>query len=186
MTPRSDLSIVAPQRRRPRAGPVIVALDDDGNAANLLLHGSDLAARLGVALRVVYVWTACRPPECSHHRRCHADLCEASRLLTDLLEERTTAGMDQIEREVVHYSDPAEALVALSDEASYLVMGASSDDVGADRAFGRTTRSVLGRARCPLLVVPCRPPPVTRTGWWSHDGIAVPAWSTVAAPSAEG
>src|SRR5690348_12860801 len=50
-----------------RHGPVVVALDDDNNAGPLLRHGSAAATRLGVALRVVHVWSDCRPPDCPHH-----------------------------------------------------------------------------------------------------------------------
>src|SRR4029453_14794388 len=66
--------VVRDQRSRVRAGPVIVAPDDDDNAGPLLCHGLTLATRLGVPLRAVYVWSDCRPPDCVHHRCCHRDL----------------------------------------------------------------------------------------------------------------
>src|SRR5688572_2193941 len=64
--------------------PVLVAVDDDDNAGALLRHGSAIAEQLGVPLRAAYVWADCRSSDCAHHRHCHRDLGEASRLLTML------------------------------------------------------------------------------------------------------
>ena len=143
-----------------------MALDDDDNAGALLRHGSGLAARLGVALRAVYVWSECRPPECAHHRHCHRDLAEAHRLLSALLDEHLTAETTrQVEQDILHADDPAEALVALSATASILVVGASSDYPTSPTALGATTRAVLGRTRCPVVVVPHRRLSATRITW---------------------
>lgn len=147
-------------------GPVMVALDDDGNAGMLLRHGYEVAARLGVAMRVVHVWSDCRPPDCPHHRRCHHDLGEADRLLAALLDEHLPIGTARrIERDVLHAPDPAEALVALAASASMLVVGSSSDRPTGGGALGTTTRALLGRTRCPVLVVPYHRLSATRVRW---------------------
>lgn len=142
---------------RPAAvsGPVIVALDDDGHAGELLRHGWAMAERLGVPVRVAYVWSDCRPPHCDHHRRCHRNLGEARRLLTELLDEHLSVEQAQeVEREVLHDADPAEALVALAESASMLVVAASSDRPHRSEVLGATTRSLLFRTACPVAVVP--------------------------------
>lgn len=149
-----------------RSGPVMVALDDDGNAGVLLQRGCEAAARLGVALRVVHVWSDCRPPDCPHHRRCHRDLGEADRLLAALLDEHLPIeATGRIEREVVHAPDPAEALVALAASASTLVVGSSSDRPSGSGALGATTRAVLGRTPCPVMIVPYHRLSATRVRW---------------------
>lgn len=149
-----------------RHGPVVVALDDDNNAGPLLRHGCAAATRLGVALRVVHVWSDCRPPDCPHHRRCHRDLGEADRLLSALLDEHLPdETAPPIEREILHEPDPAEALIALAASASTLVVGSSSDDPIGSGSPGATTRAILGKTRCPVLVVPYHRLSVTRVRW---------------------
>ena len=109
---------------------------------------------------------ALRPPECAHHRHCHRDLAEAHRLLSALLDEHLTAETTrQVEQDILHADDPAEALVALSATASILVVGASSDCPTSPTALGATTRAVLGRTRCPVVVVPHRRLSATRITW---------------------
>lgn len=147
-------------------GPVIVALDDDDNVAVLLRHGRPAAARLGVALRVAYVWSDCRPPDCAHHRCCHRDLAEAKRLLTALLDEHLTVeAAQQVERDVIHDTDPGPALTALSSNASLIVVGSSSHRPTTGDVLGATTRALLGRTGCPVLVVPHHRSSVTSGSW---------------------
>ncbi|BCJ49322.1 hypothetical protein Asp14428_07970 [Actinoplanes sp. NBRC 14428] len=150
----------------PGAGPVIVAVDADGQAAGLLRYGRTVAAELGVALRVVYVWTACRPPHCPGHRSCHDTLGDAERLLNGLLDRHLPlgAGVD-VEREVLRSTEAAPALEALSRHAGLLVVGSSSDLPAPGRSLGSTTRALLRRAGCPLAVIPYRASGATRSGW---------------------
>jgi nucleotide-binding universal stress UspA family protein len=159
--------IVVPGTDSPAGdGPVLVALDDDDNAGALLRRGCGLAARLGVVVRVAYVWSDCRPPDCAHHRCCHRDLAEAGRLLSGLLDEHLTVEESRrVERDVLHSADPAETLIALSAFASMLVVGSSSDRPGTAAALGATTRAILGRTRCPVMVVPYRRLSATRVSW---------------------
>lgn len=148
------------------AGPVLVAVDDDDNAGALLRYGCRLAARLGVSLRVAYVWSDCRPPDCTHHRRCHRYLAEAGRVLSELLDEHLAIDeARQVEWDVLHEDDPATALVALSASASMLVVGSSSDRPPSPAALSATTRAILGRTRCPVVVVPYRGLSATRATW---------------------
>lgn len=151
---------------QPKAtGPVLVAVDDDDNAGSLLRRGREEAERLGVPVRATYVWSHCRPPECAHHRRCHRDLGEASRLLNTLVDENLTESGPPVERDVLHGEDPAGALIELSAGASLLVIGSASDTRVPDDALGDTCRALVGRTRCPVAVVRRRHLAATRVGW---------------------
>jgi len=140
----------------PQGGPVVVAVDADAHPGVLQRYGWQLSSHLGVPLRVVYVWTDCRPPDCAHHRTCHPDLADAERLLAALLKEYLPLeAVGCIEREVLHEADPAEALQAISSVGSLLVLGSSSDQPGSNRGtLGSTARSLVGRTACPLILVP--------------------------------
>jgi nucleotide-binding universal stress UspA family protein len=149
-----------------RGGPVLAALDDDTNAGAVLRHASGMASRLGVSLRATYVWSDCRPPDCPHHRRCHRDLGEASRLLTELVDRHLSREeAERAERDVLHDGDPVRALTALSAGASMLVVGASSDRPSTAAALGSTVRALLGATHCPVVVVPHRQWSATGSGW---------------------
>ncbi|MFI7542446.1 universal stress protein [Actinoplanes sp. NPDC049599] len=140
------------------SGPVLVALDDDGNAAALTAYGRAEARRRGVALRTVYVWTDCRPPDCDHHRACHRDLGGAVRMLAHLIGESLPPDeANEVERDVLHAADPVQALAELSASASLLVLGAGSLP-GPGGLLGDTTRELVARTRCPIAVVPHRAP----------------------------
>ena len=158
--------IVRSAGSRPGVGPVIVAVDSDRHPGVLLRYGWTVAERLGVPLRVVYVWTDCRPPDCPHHRTCHRDLWDADRLLSTLLDEHLPAdAQGHVEREVLHGTEAAPALAALSADAALLVVASSSDRPGARGTLGTTTRTLIGRTLCPLAVVPYDAAPVDRPGW---------------------
>ena len=144
------------------AGPVVVAVDDDGNAGALLRRGRELADQLGVPLRVIHIWSDGRPPYCSHHRRCHRDIGEAIRLVNGLVDEHLSEAGTTVERDVAHDSDPVSALADVSAGASALVMGASSEQ---DASTGGTADAVLVRVRCPVAVVSHRPRSITQSAW---------------------
>ena len=154
-----DRSPVVIRADRPQntSGPVLVALDDDENPAALTAYGLAEARRRGVALRTVYIWTDCRPPECDHHLACHRDLGEAARLLATIVDEHLRDDeVNDVERDVLHYADPVQALAALSASASLLIVGASSRRPESGVLLGDTTRELVARTRCPLAVVPHR------------------------------
>jgi nucleotide-binding universal stress UspA family protein len=173
--PRPPATLDRDERERPNldqganlaapSGPVLVAVDDDDNVGSVLQQGCEEARRLGVALRVAYVWSYCRPPDCPHHRRCHRDLGEASRLLNTLLDEHLTEPGPAVERDVLHDDDPASALVELSAGASLLIIGSSSDTPRAEDSLGKTCRVLVGRSRCPVAVVRHHQLSATRVGW---------------------
>jgi hypothetical protein len=158
------------QRAGPRSslGPVVVAVDADRHPGVLLRYGWTLSVRLGVPLRVVYVWTDCQSPDCPGHRVCHRDLWDAERLLNAVLDEHLPIeAMGHVEREVLHATEAGPALAAVSSAAALLVVGSSSDPpgAGAGGTLGTTTRALVGRTRCPLAVVPYDAAPGGLSGW---------------------
>jgi nucleotide-binding universal stress UspA family protein len=139
---------------RPPPGTVVAAaITDDGSSAAAVAYAQTHASEMAVPLRLVHVWTgasreadgvrmhADRPP--------HADLLIASAAYDTL----DTAEADRVEREILHDADPAAALRAFSSEALLLVVGAVSGPVTVDHALGSTTRALIGRTACPLVVV---------------------------------
>ena len=84
-------------------------------------------------------------------------------MVTGLLDEHLSEDVaGQVERDVVHATDPAGALVMLSASASMLVVASSSDHQCGTPRLGGTTRRLLGSTRCPVMVVPRGAPPETR------------------------
>jgi nucleotide-binding universal stress UspA family protein len=148
------------------AGPVLAAVDDDGNAGAVLSRAVAVAAELGVSLRAAYVWSDCRPPECAHHRRCHQDLDEAARLLAELVDAHLNVDQaERVERDVVHHSDPAQALAAMSATASVVVIGSRSRRPPSGEPLGETARALLDANQCPVVVVPHQRSSATGTAW---------------------
>ncbi|MET3421057.1 nucleotide-binding universal stress UspA family protein [Actinoplanes tereljensis] len=129
------------------ASPVVLAaIDDDAHCAAVLACSSAEAARLGLPLRVVHVWSE------RHIGRYGASGCTADsdRLLSRSVYDNLAADVAKtVERQILHDDDPARALRALSQTAAVLVVGAGSGD-----DMGETTRRLAGRTRCRLIVVP--------------------------------
>jgi nucleotide-binding universal stress UspA family protein len=140
---------------RSRRSIVAAAVDDDANPGRILRYAAAEARRLDVPLRVVHVWTGfgtSRPGArmSRHDRMCDAD-CLLSAVLYDYL---TQDEADATEREILHDEDAVSALIALSVEASLIVVGARSGPATGDEPLGDTVRALLGRTACPLAVLP--------------------------------
>ena len=76
-------------------------------------------------------------------------------MLSQIIEEHLAPDdASDLERDVLHDTDPAQALAALSATASLLVLGAASRRPDGEGVLGDTTRGLVVRARCPLAVVP--------------------------------
>jgi hypothetical protein len=147
--PEHDAHTIVRGRPARHTGVVVLAaIDDDTGAAPVLAYAHEQAARLGVPLRVVHVW--------SDGRR---EMAAADHLTSGCIADLLPAGeAGFVERQIVHDDDPARALIALSREAAVLVVAAKPDG-----SLGSTARRLGGRTRCPLAVVPATP--VTRGRW---------------------
>ncbi|MEV4283798.1 universal stress protein [Actinoplanes xinjiangensis] len=158
------LSFPAMDPRSTRGSVVVAAVDNDGNPATVISYAAACARELGVPLRVAYVWSAGDIPA-TGTRMPDADLMLAG-LLYDCAAD---GGGNEVERELLHDHDPAAALVALShNEATLMVVSASSSPRTPDRPLGDTVRALAGRTGCPLLVVvpdqPIDPQPTSPPG----------------------
>jgi nucleotide-binding universal stress UspA family protein len=150
-----------------RAGRVVVAaVDDDTCPGRVLRYAADQAARLGVPLRVVHVWTG-RAMTVPGVRRVRRDqMSDADLLLSEVLYDHLPpAQAEATEREILHDPDVGRALIALSIEAALIVVAARSTPDGDGEPLGETVRELVGRTTCPLAVLhPGRPEPVMQPG----------------------
>ncbi|GIF45422.1 universal stress protein [Actinoplanes xinjiangensis] len=147
------LSFPAMDPRSTRGSVVVAAVDNDGNPATVISYAAACARELGVPLRVAYVWSGgveSGDIPATGTRMPNADLMLAG-LLYDCAAD---GGGNEVERALLHDHDPAAALVALShNEATLMVVSASSSPRTPDRPLGDTVRALAGRTGCPLLVV---------------------------------
>ncbi|GAB1691665.1 universal stress protein [Krasilnikovia sp. M28-CT-15] len=139
----------------PSAGrAVVAAVDDDSCPGCVIAYADAEARRLGVPLRAVYAWTEAGSAVTGGYRLSRHDrMSDADRLLTSILYDHLPAdAADAVERQILHDTDPAHALVSLSQEASLLVVAAGSHHAG--EVLGHIPRALLGRTACPLAVLP--------------------------------
>jgi len=145
---RGALSIVAGRCARPAGRFVVAAIDDDTAPGAVLAHARAEAAGRGVPLRVVHVWTNRRRGMAA------ADHLTAECIADHLpLDDPAT-----VERQILHDTDPARALLTLSRQAVLMVVAAKPDG-----SLGGTVRRLAGHTHCPLAIVAS--PPVTRGQW---------------------
>ncbi|RZU54608.1 universal stress protein family protein [Krasilnikovia cinnamomea] len=139
----------------PGAGrAVVAAVDDDSCPGCVIAYAAAEARRQEVPLRAVYAWTEAEADLAEGYRLSRHDrISDADRLLTSILYDHLPAdAADEVERQILHDTDPAHALVSLSQEASLLVVAAGSHHAG--EALGHIPRALLGRTACPLAVLP--------------------------------
>ncbi|BFU44512.1 universal stress protein [Krasilnikovia sp. MM14-A1004] len=139
----------------PTAGrAVVAAVDDDTCPGCVIAYAAAEAHRQGVPLRAVYAWTETGATVAGGYRLTRHDrISDADRLLASILYDHLPAdAADEVERQILHDTDPAHALVSLSREASLLVVAAGSHHAG--EVLGHIPRALLGRTACPLAVVP--------------------------------
>jgi nucleotide-binding universal stress UspA family protein len=150
----SDNAVVVPGSSGARGDAVVAAaVEDDGNPGRVLRYAAARAVQLSIPLRVVHVWTGGTD---AGARRCRPDgISDADRLLSAVLYDHLPPeAADAAEREILHYDDPVNALLALSGDASLLVVGARSGPPTPTELLGDTARALVGRTTCPLAVLP--------------------------------
>ena len=139
-----DAVVVAGTSAVRRDAVVVAAIDDDGTAGRIIRYALAEARRAGVPLRVVHVWTG---PQDRHDR-----ISDSDHFLSCVLGDHL-GPQDAVEREILHDREPATALLARSQEATLLVVAASSH-TPAGSLLGSTVRSLIGATSCPLAIVP--------------------------------
>ena len=147
--PERRAALIVPGCAARHVGKVVLAaIDDDTGPRPVLAYAREQAARQGVPVRVVHVWS-----------RRRLTMAEADHLTSGYVANCLPPhDAGTVERQVVHDADPARALIALSREAVLLVVAAKPDG-----SVGSTVGRLSGRTCCPLAVVPATP--VTRGQW---------------------
>jgi hypothetical protein len=159
-------TVLVPGTGRARDGVVVAAIDDDGNASQIIAYARARSARLRVPLRVAHVWAGrgtgpggLRMPR--QERAGYAD-----RLLAAAVHDFVPAGERlAAERHILHDDDTAHALTDLSRDAALLVVALNSDPTASDILPGHTTRGLVGHTACPLAILPAAWRSATAPGW---------------------
>ena len=159
-------AVVARDASQTRHSVVVAAIDDDGNADEIIAYARTRSARLWVPLRVVHVWTERGIGPAGLRVLCRDRVDYADRLLSAVLHDHGPAAESTaVERQILHDDDPAHALVALSREAALLVVALNSDPTASDALPGNTTRRLIGHTGCPLAILPVTRRSATGPGW---------------------
>ncbi len=140
---RCPVAVVPKDHRVPEDGVKVVGgafeLGDEG--AEALLSAAALASSAGVRLRAITVVDA----------KTAADPADVEARVREMLGE--TAGDLDLEVEVRN-GDPADEIVAASQDVGLLVIGSRGRRARTAAMLGSVSQAVSGRAACPVLILP--------------------------------
>ncbi|MFF0486614.1 universal stress protein [Streptomyces sp. NPDC004435] len=133
-------------------GPVVVGLDVERPADEVLDFAFDFAARRELPLRIVSAWHSVFP-----HHHTDSDVSEArdrirAAVSVAVSRHRTRHAHLDISEDVVH-ERPAHALLAAASDAGLLVVGRRVRHAPTGSRVGATTQTALHHAACPVAVV---------------------------------
>ncbi|MEV4703013.1 universal stress protein [Actinoplanes sp. NPDC049316] len=147
-------------------GPVVAGVDGNDHDERVIAAAGQHADRLGTSLRVVHVLDVSGEPRRpatlptvalrrSDDRRRKLDEARAE------LRERLRGFVGDLSGVRLHTTvgDPATVLLALSRDASLLVLGTRSGPARSPFLLGTVSQDVAVHASCPVLLVP-----------WAKDG----------------
>lgn len=164
--PATAATVLVHGTGRARVGVVVAAIDDDGNASQIIAYARARCAGLRVPLRVAHVWAERGTGPGGIRMPRQERIGYADRLLAAAVHDFVPAGeRPAAERHILHDNDAAHALTALSREAALLVVALNSDPTASDVLPGRTTRGLIGHTVCPLVVLPAARHSATAPGW---------------------
>ena len=136
---------------------VVVGDDGSRSAATAVGWAAADAARRGCTLHVVRAWSLSTAPRPSSRSTGYVpSLAEFQEAVRQELEERWGVLRDQVpELDLlpVHQSS-APALVAASETADVVVVGAAGQGLVARVVVGSVAKDVVRHSRCPVVVVP--------------------------------
>jgi nucleotide-binding universal stress UspA family protein len=153
--------------------PVVVGVTGDAGSRVALDFAAHAAQVRGVALLIVAAWSLPPAREWSRGAPGFDTVAQLARDLTARAEAVAAASEDHVRRHYpsvatrtrVDQVDAATALERASHQAGLLVVGArAAGSTASDRrsvvpGWGRVAQAVLGRAACPVAVVPMRDVP---------------------------
>lgn len=146
--------------------PVICAVDDDGHAPVVLGTAAVLAAQLAVPLTVVHspspdVYLVGEP------RR--AAVARGNAFVDELARDYA------VDERVVELNDPARLVADVAEQGSTMIVIGTRRRSGLRAALlGSVSQSVVGRAACPVLIVPPADLDAAAPGVSANEMLAVP------------
>lgn len=147
--------------------PVVVGVDGSEGSLRALDWAAAEATRSGLPLRVVHasLWERYEGKHAVSDPECPADEVLAEHLVAEARERARRLGPEtDVEADVLP-EDPVAALVAESHEAAVVVVGSRGRGRIAEMLLGSVSLALANRSRCPVVVVPARPPdPPPRPG----------------------
>jgi nucleotide-binding universal stress UspA family protein len=136
---------------------VVVGDDGSRSAGKAVQWAAEDAARRGSTLHVVRAWSISSAPRPSSHTTGYVPpLTDFEQAVRQELEERwggLRGQVPELDLLPVHRSS-AEALVAASETADVVVVGASGQGLVARVVVGSVAKHVVRRSHCPVVVVP--------------------------------
>lgn len=162
--------------------PVLVGVTGGASSRAALDFAAHTAQIRGVALTIVAAWSLPPTREWSRGAPGFDTIAQLARNVTARAAAVADASEDYVHQRYpsivtvrrVEQIDAATALERASRRAGLLVVGARAaegsglDDGRSMRRWGRVAQAVLGRAACPVVVVPMRTPTVDEAGFGSH------------------
>ncbi|WP_282696195.1 universal stress protein [Streptomyces sp. CC208A] len=135
---------------------VTVGVDGSPSALAAVEAAAQEAALRGAGLRIVhaFVWPGLHVPPGSTLGPAHGPLRERAEALVTRAVERARSAAPQVEVEsAIVAGETATVLIARSEAARLLVVGAPDTEGATDPAVSSMTEHLTGHARCPVMVV---------------------------------
>ena len=138
-----------------RSGPVVVGVDMGPESAHALDMAFEQAARMHVPLRIVHAVQRPAADASSSLLTSVPDIVTAEREVTHSLVGGVHADYPEVEvDEQLVEGSAAQAIIENAADASMIVVGSHGRSTLAALLLGSVSRTLVGRAPCPVAVVP--------------------------------
>jgi len=136
---------------------VVVGVDGSKCAQGALDFAAEEASLRSLPLLVVTVWDL--PDEVAPSAMQALDAADSARIRAELIVKKAVARVSRLAPHVVVESFVSsgraeKVLIEKAQEAALLVVGSRGRGAVAGLLLGSVSRQVVGRARCPVVVVP--------------------------------
>ncbi|HEV7898548.1 MAG TPA: universal stress protein [Planosporangium sp.] len=155
--------IIDPAGRTGMTGPVLLGIDEEAEEPTVIEYAFVEAFVRGVPLCGVHVWAGLPGEALStldpFAYDAEAATDDADRLLAEALAGwRWTSKYPDVvvRRQAVHNPNVAHAMIGLSTDAALMVVSARRHAGLSGMLLGSVTGALIGRAHCPLAIVPAR------------------------------
>lgn len=153
--------VVVPATWTPRAGSIVVGLEDDATAEGAIAFAASEATRLGRVLDVVHAWSIPATVAVEYGAIIPFDELRAAHaaILAEAAGGVRTSYPGLTVREVLEQGPAAMVLVDASMEAELVVVGTHGRGAVGGLFLGSVSHDVLLNLKCPVAVIP-RPEPL--------------------------